>query len=314
MRATASPARPLRAPVRPGPSSPAHPPRTPHRDSPRIHARRDAPVCPIGTYSLAGASSCTSCPSGSSSLAGASSCTCTPGFAVSGSGASLSCTGPSPSFVPMRSSRVELTLPCFFGRGPSPPACVAGTYSPTGTPCARTSIDLALVPRRRARPLARSGANPFKTLCSHPTPSPNAFAACGAGSYSGASASICLTCPSFSSSASGAATCACNAGYQVAGFGASLVCTGPFRSRSRTGSIVRLELIHAQRALHPSAWTRCSVCLRLVRRGRRLLPDLPDRKRDVRIRRHQLRLPGRLRKQRLWIIASMHRLRTRPPY
>ena len=60
---------------------------------------------------------------------------------------------------------------------------------------------------------------------------------CFSGTFSADTAGSCTACPAASTSGSGAATCACNAGYFGAGFGSSLVCTGtgvPERTDMRT--------------------------------------------------------------------------------
>ena len=124
----------------------------------RTHARNGGlhTVCPAGTYSLPGSSSCTACPSGSTSSAGASSCTCTPGFAVSGSGASLSCTGTA--------------------------RCSAGSSAPA-TPCSnaplrarRSTLNQPAWPERTARLERRAWVRAPSQRCSGVGPAPPPFA------------------------------------------------------------------------------------------------------------------------------------------
>ena len=250
----ASPAARSRAPVRISlPTSKAY---TAHAQGPLLIVARPPPctrlqsVCPAGTYSLAGSSSCTTCPSGSTSSAGASSCTCTPGFAVSGSGASLSCTGTASSharralacaFPPARSRLTRLARCC------TRTACLAGTYSPTGTPCARTCSG-PRPPAVRAAPTLASTSCADR-LATRP-PLSYTWLACSPGTYSAANASICQTCPSSSTSSGGSATCACNAGFSTSGFGTSLVCTGT-RSMRRSPLPPRRERPRSERAPCP---------------------------------------------------------------
>ena len=70
-------------------------------------------VCPSGTFSVAGATSCTNCPTGSISNSGATTCTCTAGYSTSGTGSTLACTGPlcgpGPGAVPTTSKLPERT-------------------------------------------------------------------------------------------------------------------------------------------------------------------------------------------------------------
>ena len=92
-------------------------------------AFKSTPACSAGTYSAAGAASCTACPSGSTSAAGASTCTCNAGFGQSGTGATLVCTGN----VPLQKENIFAEGCQADGHGvrarPTPP------YTPCSVPC-----------------------------------------------------------------------------------------------------------------------------------------------------------------------------------
>ena len=111
-------------------------------------------VCPQNTYSNPNSFECTACPTGSTSSAGASTCICSAGSALAGSGDTLVCTRTAANAL--RTQRQERTECPSLTRGGGWPvpvpytclgetlyrdpsvACAAGTYSPTGAPCART--------------------------------------------------------------------------------------------------------------------------------------------------------------------------------
>ena len=135
------------------------------------------------------------CSTGSFSAAQASSCSACPANSASSAGSA--------------------TCACNSG--------YSGSGSGSSLACASTSCLSALT---RARPPARPTDPGLAADVSGVCARVAHITVCPQNTFSLAGSTACSACPSESTSSAGSATCQCNAGYETAGSGPSLQCTG----------------------------------------------------------------------------------------